>query len=211
MGCTSEQEEDCYESEKPDHQVILSDYYIAETEVTQSQWKAIMGYNPSDFKNCDDCPVEQVGWNDVQKFIYRLNDRSVTLRFRLPTEAEWEYAARGGNMSKGYIYAGSNNLDEAGWYADEGSKTHPVKGKIANELGIFDMSGNVWEWCSDLFGDYSTKQQSDPQGAVSGVHRVNRGGNWYSTALNCRASRRSSRVPDDRVNYLGFRLAAYPR
>jgi formylglycine-generating enzyme required for sulfatase activity len=143
MGCTSEQQ-DCNDDEKPVHPVTLGDYYIAETEVTQAQWKAVMGDNPSVFEGCDDCPVEKVSWNDVQEFITRLNARAGSPRYRLPTEAEWEYAARGGANSRGYQYAGSNDINEVAWYDDNsGSKTHPVKGKKPNELGVYDMSGNV--------------------------------------------------------------------
>jgi formylglycine-generating enzyme required for sulfatase activity len=153
------------DDEKPVHPVTLSDYYIAETEVTQAQWKAVMGGNPSGFKGCDDCPVDQVSWNDAQEFITRLNARAGSPRYRLPTEAEWEYAARGGANSRGYQYAGSNDISEVAWYDDNsGSETHPVKGKKPNDLGVYDMSGNVWEWCSDWYGNYSAASQTNPQG-----------------------------------------------
>ena len=153
MGATSEQGEDADSDEKPAHQVTLSDYYIGETEVTQALWKAVMGTNPSNFKG-DSNPVEKVSWNDCQEFIRKLN--SLTGRtFRLPTEAEWECAARGGNQSKGYKYSGSNKIKDVAWYdGNSKDKTHAVKTKPSNELGLYDMSGNVNEWCWDLYGAY---------------------------------------------------------
>ncbi|MFN7831031.1 MAG: formylglycine-generating enzyme family protein, partial [Bacteroidota bacterium] len=208
MGCTSEQQ-DCGDREKPVHSVTLSDYYIAETEVTQAQWREVTGSSPSAHRFCADCPVQRVNWNDVQKFIARLNARAGSPRYRLPTEAEWEYAARGGANSRGYQYAGSNDINEVAWYsANSGGRTHPVKGKKPNELGVYDMSGNVWEWCSDRYGDYSAGSQTNPQGPSEGVNRVNRGGSWNARARFCRASFRVVSEPDDRLNYLGFRLAA---
>ena len=208
MGCTSEQQ-GCLNNEKPVHPVTLGDYYIAETEVTQSQWKAVMGDNPSHFKDCDDCPVENVSWNDVQEFFARLNARAGSPRYRLPTEAEWEYAARGGANSRGYQYAGSNDINKVAWYDDNsGDKIHPVKGKKPNELGVYDMSGNVYEWCSDWYGDYSAGSQTNPQGSSGGIYRVYRGGSWFNYAWNCRASYRLINGPDYRNYSLGFRLAA---
>ncbi len=150
--------------EKPAHEVTLSSYYIGKTEVTQALWKAVMGSNPSRFKG-DNLPVEQVSWDDCQKFIRRIN-AATGKQFRLPTEAEWEYAARGGNQSKGYKYSGSNNLDKVAWYGEdwETGSTHPVGKKQPNELGLYDMSGNVWEWCADWYGDYSSEAQTNPTG-----------------------------------------------
>ena len=209
MGCTGEQGSDCYDSEKPGHQVSLVDFYIGETEVTQAQWRAVMGNNPSSFTDCDECPVENVSWNDVQDFISKLNSRSGGARYRLPTEAEWEYAARGGTLSKGYKYAGSNNPDEVAWYDDNsGGKTHPANGKKANELGLYDMSGNVYEWCSDWKGSYSSGSQTNPTGPNTGVIRVHRGGSWNYDARACRVSFRHNGGPDIRLNFLGFRLAS---
>jgi formylglycine-generating enzyme required for sulfatase activity len=209
MGCTGEQGSDCDDDEKPAHPVTLGDYYIGETEVTQAQWRAVMGNNPSSFTDCDECPVEKVSWNDVQDFISKLNSRSGGARYRLPTEAEWEYAARGGSLSKGYKYAGSNSLDEVAWYDDNsGFKTHTVRMKKSNELGLYDMSGNVWEWCSDWEGSYSPGSQTNPTGPNTGDYRVYRGGGWLNYAGRCRVSARFHDEPDYRGNNLGFRLAS---
>ena len=206
MGATSEQGEDADDDEYPTHSVTLSDYYIGETEVTQALWKAVMGNNPSFFKG-NSLPVENVSYNDVKEFITKLNQKTGKT-FRLPTEAEWEYAARGGNKSKGYKYAGSNTIDDVAWYDDNSNfKTHPVKTKQPNELGIYDMSGNVWEWCSDWYGDYTSEAQTNPQGPSSGSDRVARGGSWGSDARFCRVSLRYSGSPSSRANSLGFRLA----
>ena len=189
----------------PTHSVTLSSYYICKYEVTQALWRAVMGSNPSKFKG-DNLPVEQVSWNDCQTFINRLN--SYTGRnFRLPTEAEWEFAARGGNYSRHYKYSGSNYISDVAWYGDNcGNRTHPVGTKQANELGLYDMSGNVWEWCSDWDGSYSSNSQSNPTGPNSGSNRVLRGGGWYIIAGGCRSSYRGCRTPGDRYRDLGFRL-----
>ena len=162
---------------KEAHEVTLSEYYIGEFEVTQELWEAVMGSNPSNFKG-GYLPVEMVNWNDCQGFIAKLN-RLTGKTFRLPTEAQWEYAARGGNKSKGYKYSGSNNIDEVAWYCNNsGGSTHPVGTKSPNELGIYDMSGNVWEWCQDWYGKYSKDSQTNPQGPSSGSNRVRRGGSY---------------------------------
>lgn len=190
----------------PAPKVSLSDYYIGETEVTQALWKAVMGKNPSDFGG-DDLPVGYVSWDDCQKFIKKLN--SLTGKnFRLPTEAEWEFAACGGNKSRGYKYSGSNNIDDVAWYGgNSGDKTHPVKSKQANELGIYDMSGNVEEWCSDWYGFYDRIVQTNPIGPFMGEFRVIRGGNWKENVeRNCQTWLRGCLVPSDRRNYVGFRL-----
>ena len=206
MGATSEQGSDACENEKPAHEVTLSDYYIGQTEVTQALWEAVMGSNPSGHKG-DNLPVEQVSWNDCQEFIQKLNQLTGK-QFRLPTEAEWEYAARGGRKSRGYKYAGGNDIGSVAWYEDNsGTGTHPVATKQANELGIYDMSGNVWEWCSDWYGDYQSSSQSDPQGPSSGFFRVDRGGSGCSCAGRCRVSYRGDNSPDDRINFLGLRLS----
>lgn len=206
MGATSEQGSDAWDEEKPAHEVTLSDYYIGQTEVTQALWEAVMGSNPSDSKG-DNLPVERVSWDDCQVFIQKLNQLTGK-QFRLPTEAEWEYAARGGRKSRGYKYAGGNNIDSVAWCdGNSGNETHPVATKQANELGIYDMSGNVLEWCSDWCGDYTSSSQSDPQGSSSGSFRVIRGGCYYNFARNCRVSYRISNTLDYRSGYLGLRLS----
>ena len=209
MGATSEQGNDAYNSEKPAHQVTLSDYYIGETEVTQALWQAVMGSNPSYFKGNSN-PVDFVSWYDCQEFIRKRN--SLTGRtFRLPTEAEWEFAARGGNESKGYKYSGSNSIDNVAWYtSNSSSKTHAVKTKSPNELGIYDMSGNVSEWCQDWYGSYSSNAQTNPKGPSYGSNRVLRGGSWNNSAWYCRVSCRNSYSPVSRSYYNGLRLVLVP-
>ena len=206
MGATPEMEKP-NSDEKPVHQVtLINDYYMGKYEVTQALWQAVMGSNPSNFKG-DNLPVETVNWNDCQEFISKLN--SLTGRkFRLPTEAEWEYAARGGKKSRGYQYSGSRKISDVAWYeGNSRSKTHPVGRKQANELGIYDMSGNVWEWCSDWYGSYSSSSQTNPMGSDSGAKRVRRGGSWCYIARICRSSYRYGDAPDCRGLYLGLRLA----
>ena len=199
--------DDGYEWEKPVHQVTLSDYYIGETEVTQELWNAVMGSNPSYFTGNMQRPVEMVSWNDCQTFISRLNELTGET-FRLPTEAQWEYAARGGNKAQGRLYSGSDAIDDVAWYYDNsGGMTHPVKTKAPNELGIYDMSGNVWEWCSDWYGDYSSAAQTDPTGPATGYYRVGRGGSWDNDATYCRVVYRSNYAPTCGVSDLGLRLA----
>lgn len=208
MGATSEMK-DPWHNEKPTHQVTLTnDYYIGKTEVTQAMWKAVMGNNPSFFKG-DNLPVESVSWNDCQKFISKLNSMTGQ-NFRLPTEAEWEFAARGGNNSKHFQYSGSNKLGDVAWYAGNSrKKTHAVATKLPNELGLYDMSGNVWEWCSDRDGNYSSSSQTNPIGPSSGSSRVFRGGSWGSDAGFCRSSMRYSGPPVFNYYLLGLRLALF--
>ena len=205
MGATAEME-DPYDDERPTHRVTLTnDYYIGKYEVTQALWQTVMGNNPSKFKG-DNLPVEQVSWDDCQDFLSKLN-RITGKTFRLPTEAEWEYAARGGNKSRGYQYSGSNNPSNVAWYDDNsGDKTHAVGTKQPNELGIYDMSGNVWEWCQDWYETYSSSSQVNPTGANSGSCRVVRGVSWYNNARDCRLSLRGSNTPDFRSSNLGLRL-----
>ncbi|MGM9799616.1 MAG: formylglycine-generating enzyme family protein [Muribaculaceae bacterium] len=204
MGATSEQGSDAEDDEKLTHSVTLSGYYIGKYEVTQAQWKAIMGNNPSWFKG-DNLPVEWVSWNDCQEFIRKLNQLTGK-KFSLPTEAQWEYAARRGK-SGGTKYSGSDNIGNVAWYyGNSGDKTHPVGEKSPNDLGIYDMSGNVLEWCQDWYGDYSSYSQTNPTGPGSGSGRVFRGGNLGSYARFCRVSNRSSSEPDRRFFNLGFRL-----
>ena len=205
MGATPEME-DPYDWEKPTHQVTLTnDYYIGKYEVTQALWQAVMGNNPSNFKD-DNLPVGNVSWNDCQDFLIKIN--SITgKKFRLPTEAEWEYAARGGKKSRGYQYSGSNNLSDVDWYEDNsGSKPHTVGSKQSNELGIYDMGGNVVEWCLDWYERYNSSSQVNPTGATSGSGRVVRGGCWNYTARSCRSSYRDSYMPGFRYKYFGLRL-----
>ena len=207
MGATSEQGSDAYDNEKPVHQVTLSDYYIGETEVTQELWQAVMGSNPSDFNTSNQLPVELVTWNDCQTFITRLNELTGK-QFRLPTEAEWEYAARGGNLSQGYTYSGSNDINAVAWYRDNSDDmTHEVGTKAPNELGIYDMTGNVEEWCQDWYGSYSSDAQTNPTGPSSGSRRVYRGGFCWTPVGGCRVSYRFSCKPSDTYNYIGLRLA----
>ena len=206
MGATSEQGSDAGSNESPTHSVTLSDFAIGETEVTQELWKAVMGSNPSSFSGTN-LPVEMVSWNDCQTFISKLNNLTGK-NFRLPTEAEWEYAARGGNKSNGFMYSGSGSIDEVAWYyGNSGSKTHPVKQKQANELGLYDMSGNVYEWCHDWYGSYSSSAQTNPTGSTSGSYRVFRGSNWIDGAWFCRVSYRNYNTPSFTNNGLGLRLA----
>lgn len=197
---------DASPNEKPVHEVTVSDFCIGETEVTQALWKAVMDNNPSHYKG-DDLPVENVSWEDCQKFIQKLNQLTGKT-FRLPTEAEWEYAARGGNKSKGYKQSGGENINDVAWYTntthDRGTKT--VKTKKANELGLYDMSGNVLEWCSDWYGDYSSSSQTNPTSSSSGSYRVLRGGSWSYLAKFCRVATRNYDDPASRSDEIGFRL-----
>jgi len=210
MGATDEQGDDAYSSEKPTHVVNLSDFSIGETEVTQELWQAIMGYNPSRYNVDDHYPVETVSWDDCQAFLYRLNQLTGK-KFRLPTEAEWEYAARGGSNSNGYKYAGGNDANSVSWNSDNsGDITHPVGSKSPNELGIYDMSGNVMEWCQDGYAYYNltTDTLTNPWGNTNlEFGRVSRGGSFNSTIRNCRVSSRSSNSTDKHSCEYGFRLA----
>lgn len=197
---------EAWDREYPVHSVTLSDYYIGETEVTQELWQAVMGYNPSHFVD-DNNPVEQVSWYTCQTFVTQLNEMT-GMNFRLLTEAEWEYAARGGNKSEGYIYSGSDSLEDVAWFADNSAgKTHEVKTKIPNELGIYDMCGNVLEWCQDIFGDYSSEPQTDPEGALSGSDCVIRGSGCRSSVSYCRLPVRCYLMPGGASYSIGFRLA----
>jgi formylglycine-generating enzyme required for sulfatase activity len=207
--------------ERPQHQVTVSSFNIGKYEVTQGQWEAVMDSNPSYFKTGDNYPVEQVSWNDIvgtsgaymllkgiryyeNGFIYKLNQLTGK-QYRLPTEAEWEYAARGGNQSNGYTYSGSNNVDDVAWYgSNSGSSIHQVGTKQANELGIYDISGNVWEWVGDWYCSYTADAQTNPTGPATGSHRVDRGGSWGGNGNYCRVAYRSDDSPG--YNNVGFRL-----
>jgi formylglycine-generating enzyme required for sulfatase activity len=195
--------------EGPRHEVNVESFYIGKFEVTQQEWKEVTGKFPNYFNGCKQCPVEQVSWVEVQVFIEKLNE--ITGKFyRLPTEAEWEYAAIGGslNVGKNYRYCGGDELDSIGWYSENSMrKTHLVGEKKSNELGIYDMTGNVWEWCSDWYGPYSNSLETNPRGPVSGEFRVIRGGSWADSAQPCRAQNRNKCLEISKYNYLGFRLA----
>ena len=211
MGCTLEQERDsyCHDRERPCHCVtISSDYYIGKFEVTQELYKTVMGTNPSKWKSFDR-PVENVSWNDAQKFCAELSSMTGR-RFSLPTEAEWEYAARGGKKSTGTTYSGSSIVDNVAWYNNNsGRQTHPVGKLRPNELGIYDMSGNVNEWCLDWFGGYHRRKQTDPKGPTSGDNRVWRGGGWGMDASGCRIADRGFAFPSDERDGLGFRVVLH--
>ena len=192
-----------YSDENPIHTVTVNGFFMDKMEVTQAEYRRVMGNTPSNYDGCDDCAVEEVSWHDANAYAKKVGKR-------LPTEAEWEYAARGGNKSKGYTYSGSNNLDAVGWYdRNSNKKTNPVGHKQPNELGLYDMSGDVFEWCSDWYGDYSSSQQTDPQGSNSGESRVLRGGSWGNDAVNCRITYRCRFNLDGPVygfNSFGLRL-----
>jgi formylglycine-generating enzyme required for sulfatase activity len=231
MGCTSEQSS-CYDDERPAHLVKLSSYYIGKYEVTQKEWLDVMGSWPSraPSSSCgkgDNYPAYFVSWNDIvgtsgstqiingityysNGFIYKLNKKTGK-KYRLPTEAEWEYAARGGNRSRGYEFSGSNFVDDVAWFSENSdNKTHAVGRTQANELGIYDMSGNVWEWCSDWYGAYSSVSRSNPRGASTGFKRVLRGGSWSIIARYVRVSYRGYTDPGVHGSSLGFRVACSP-
>ena len=212
MGADEKQASWAAADEKPLHEVALSDYYIGQYPVTQGLWRAVTGRNPSNNKAGDDYPVEYVSWDDCQGFIKKLNDRT-GLAFRLPREAEWEYAARGGWQSRGFIYSGSDNADDVAWHEGnsslgfwKGRRTHPVGQKKPNELGLYDMSGNVWEWCQDWYGEYTAETQTDPAGPASGRYRVLRGGSYWCGARHCRVSFRIDGDPGYRYDDFGLRL-----
>ena len=194
-----------FDDEQPVTQVRISRaFYLGKYEVTQGQWEAVMGSNPSKFKNCGlDCPVESVSWDDVQAFIAKLNEMEGGPRYRLPTEAEWEYAARAGSTWGGRVA----NLDAIAWYSENSKdRTHPVGGKVPNAFGSHDMLGNVWEWVQDWYGDYPGGAVTDPRGPGSGSYRVRRGGGWLTHAGLCRSAYRFINPPDNRSFLLGFRL-----
>ena len=200
MGSTSPE---AHNDEQPVTQVRISrGFWMGKHEVTQSEWQGVMGTNPSEFSGCGLCPVEEVSWNDAREFIGRLNGRAGGNRYRLPTEAEWEYAARAGTTGDRY-----GNLDAIAWYgANSGHRTHPVGQKAPNAWGLHDMLGNVLEWVADWYDDYPGGVVTDPRGPVSGSYRVYRGGGWFYYARDCRASLRGIGEPGARDAYLGFRL-----
>ena len=207
MGCTSEQGSDCEHWERPTFSATLSSYYIGKYEVTEGLWNAVMG--ESSYYKGENYPVDWVSWNSVQEFITKLNSLTGK-KYRLPTEAEWEFAARGGRSSKGYKYSGSNTVGNVAWYSGNSSGSiRPVGTKAANELGIYDMSGNVAEWCSDWREYYTSTAKTNPTGPSSGDYRVIRGGsiNPFELARDVRVSRRDWGRPDGGGVLPGFRLA----
>ena len=218
MGATPEQEKSAYNVEKPAHEVTLNDFYIGKYEVTQDLWIAVMGEDPeiirawNRYGRGDNYPAYMVSWDDCKVFIEKLN-KITGAKFRLPTEAEWEYAARGGVKSKKYKFSGSNNVNDVAWYNRTivGYGPMPVGMKLPNELGIYDMSGNVWEWCEDWFGKYSEEHQKNPKGKPSGVNHVLRGGSWSRSSRLSRISNRGYNRADARYNYNGFRLVVEPK
>ncbi len=191
------------DNEKPIHKVTVNyEFYMGKYEVTQEQYESVAGSNPSSFKNCPKCPVENVSWDDTQEFIRKLNAKNDGYKYRLPTEAEWEYAARAGTTGDFY-----GNPDSIAWYGDNsGGKIHPVGQKQANAFGLYDMSGNVWEWCQDWFGEYPSGTVTNPTGATSGSFRVVRGGSWDDTAGYLRSAFRNLYAPSKRSSFLGFRV-----
>ena len=205
MGATAEQASDAFSDELPTHKVTLSPFWIGKYEVSQTLWLAVMGENPS-VNTGINLPVDNVTWNECQTFITKLNELTGK-NFRLLTEAEWEYAARGGNKSKGYKYSGSNNLGDVAWYIDNSNNTsHAMGTKAPNELGIYDMTGNVMEWVSDWKGSYSSGAQTNPTGPDSGTYRVNRGGSYGNVERLSRITNRNSIDPNMSSKTMGLRL-----
>ena len=207
MGCQGGFFSACDADEKPAHRVTVRSFEMSKYEVTQEIWGAVMGKNPSHFQDCPHCPVEQVSWNDVQAFLRQLNVGGG--RYRLPSEAEWEYAARGGSQSQGYQYAGSDNPSAVAWYGDSGDRTHPVGQKQANELGLYDLSGNVFEWVQDCWHEHYRGAPSDGRAWEQGAcrYRVLRGGSWGNRLGHLRSAERGGDYPNRRDYGLGFRLA----
>lgn len=221
MGCTSEQGGDCDSDESPSRYVTVNSFYMGMLEVTQSQWEKVMGtsvYQQKNKANPDgpmrgtgaDYPMYYVSWEEAREFCRRLSQQTGKT-YRLPTEAEWEYAARGGKKNESTKYSGSNYLGSVAWYSDNSNNSaHPCGTKQANALGIYDMSGNVWEWCEDWFGNYVSYDTNNPKGATMGQYRVLRGGGWINFASSCRVTNRGINSPDYRYNYYGFRVVLVP-
>ena len=209
MGCHDEKDTSCYYWEKPEHEVKVNTFYMNKYVVTQRDWEAVVGTKPWFSKDCADCPVEAVSWYDAQVFINKLNQLT-GIYYRLPTEAEWEYAAHGGTKSRGYKFAGGNNAEMVAWYdLNSKEKSHPVGQKLPNELGLYDMSGNVWQWCSDWFDEkyYSNSPVENPAGPRLEVYRSCRGGSWWSSTKDCRIVNRDRYPADARDDDVGFRIA----
>lgn len=208
MGTDTIDYEEIHSDQAPAHQVTLKSFYICKYEVTQKEWEAIMKNNPSEFAlNGPNNPVENVSWDDCQEFIQKLNE-TTGMKFRLPTEAEWEFAARGGNKSKGCRYSGNNDRYEvAVLYRDYDQGTDNVGTLLENELGLYDMSGNVYEFCQDFYGEYDAKSQTDPINTNKSVYHVARGGAWFSASYNCTVTNRVKMAKSERANGVGLRLA----
>ena len=206
MGNSVSRDCDAFEDEMPIHEVNVSSFYICKYEVTQEEWVFVMGNNPSLFTGSKR-PVDNISWDDCQLFIEKLNELTGK-QFRLPTEAEWEYAARGGILSHGFKYAGSNIIQDVAWFEDNSNgQTHEVGSKMPNELGLFDMSGNVFEWCQDWYGNYPIETHNNPSGPISGEFLINRGGSWNNLASNCRVTDRLYDTSTFHDNCSGLRLA----
>ncbi len=205
MGYTGEKNVDEYFDEMPHEVTLTNDYYMGKTEVTQALWTAVMGSNPSTFKG-DNLPADGLSWNDCQEFVKKLNSLTGE-NFRLPTEAEWEFAARGGNKSQHYLYCGSNNIDEVAWTWDNsGNTSHEVATKLPNELGLYDMNGNLSEWCQDWYGDFGSVALQNPAGPADGYNRAIRGGDWDCVDENFIVWSRMNSPQDYRCNEHGLRL-----
>jgi len=220
MGCTGEQGSECNDDESPSRRTTVSSFYIGMLEVTQSQWEAVMGtsiYQQKSKANASsiygtgaDYPMYYVSWEEAKEFCLRLS-RQTGKTYRLPTEAEWEYAARGGNKNEGTKYSGGWSLGSVGWYDGNSNRSsHPCGTKMGNALGIYDMNGNVWEWCEDWYGPYLAYDTDNPKGASSGSYRVLRGGSWINGAGYCRVSERHSSTPSNHGFSLGFRVVLIP-
>ena len=207
MGCTADQGSACSSNEFPVHKVIISSFYLSNTEVTQRWWKAFMGDNPSSFCRGDNFPVEMISYQDLMVFFDSLNAFS-QLTFRLPTEAEWEYCARAADITCNYRFSGSSDPNDVAWTNKNSfQKTRVVKLKAPNHLGLYDMSGNVWEWVADWYGNYTHAKQNDPRGPSSGTDKVIRGGSWAGSPDFCRNSLRHHFPPDYKSSFIGFRIA----
>jgi formylglycine-generating enzyme required for sulfatase activity len=207
MGCLPGKDKKCKKNELPPHEVTIANFYIGKFEVSQNQWKTLMGSLPNRFDGCDQCPIVDVSWHDVHLFLRKLNQLTGK-QYRLPTEAEWEYAAKGGIKTQGFVYSGGNILEDVAWFVDNSDKsTKPIGTILPNELGIYDMTGNVWEWCEDRYGFYENKNIPMAKREDIGVERVTRGGARDSFHESCRVVFRSSANPDARSNTLGFRIA----
>jgi formylglycine-generating enzyme required for sulfatase activity len=211
MGCTREQS-NCSENERPAHKVTLNDFYIGKYEVTQAQWIAVMGENPSHFSGCSDCPVENINWQDANTFCKKLN-RITGKKYQLPTEAQWEYTARGGKKSEGNIYSGSDEINDVSWYNGNSKQPQKVGTKVANELGVYDMSGNIWEWCLDIYDEnfYTKSPENNPEGPLDANNFVVlRGGSCFDNSESCRVSKRTYSNRSRRLQDRGLRVVLIP-